>query len=93
LGLLAGNLVNAFDPEVVVIGGGLAERMGDVFVKRIRKVARAQFLQQHNADQVQIVPSLLGAYSGALGSCVLVRQSVAERTPTLTPVDGKALRV
>jgi glucokinase len=78
LGLLASNMVNTLDPEVVVIGGGLAERMGDRFVKRIRRTAREHFLNQHDVERVQIVPSKLGAYSGALGSCVLARNRLAE---------------
>ncbi len=73
LGLLTSNLVNTLDPEVVVIGGGLAERMGDRFVKPIRRVARSHFLNQHDLESVKIAPSTLGAYSGALGACVLAR--------------------
>ena len=75
LGLLASNLVNTLDPEVVVVGGGLSERMGDRFVKPIRRVARSHFLNQHDLENVRIVPSALGAYSGALGACVLVRSA------------------
>ena len=56
LGLLAGNLANALDPEVIVIGGGITERLGERFVERIREHAYKHFLVQRDREQVRIVP-------------------------------------
>lgn len=80
IGDLAGSLVNVLDPEVVVIGGGLAERFGERFVERIRERAIGRLLNTANLDKVRIVPSALGARSGALGACVLSRKHLAAGT-------------
>ena len=71
IGLLAGNLINILDPEVVVIGGGLAQRFGEEFLKPIRETARARLLRPDPEGHVRIVHAILGDYSGALGACAL----------------------
>ncbi|MBS2032249.1 MAG: ROK family protein [Deltaproteobacteria bacterium] len=80
VGDLAGNLINSLDPEVVVIGGGLAERFGERFVERIRVRAYSRLLNTANLNKVRIVSSALGSYSGALGACVLSRKHLAAGT-------------
>lgn len=77
LGLLAGNLVNALDPEVIVIGGGIAERLGDEFVGPIREEARKRFLRPDPEGTVRIVHSELGDHAGALGASYLARRAAA----------------
>ena len=74
LGILAANVVNLLDPERVVIGGGIAERMGEDFVAPIRDTAYEYFLRQSDAHRVKIVPGALGDNAGALGAVVLARQ-------------------
>jgi glucokinase len=74
LGILVANVVNVLDPECVVIGGGLAERLGEDFVGPIRKTAYHYFLQQRGTERVAILPGQLGDQSGALGAAVLARQ-------------------
>ena len=59
LGLFTANLINALDPEVVVIGGGIAERLGEEFVGPIREIAYAHLLSQRDLDKVRIVPTEL----------------------------------
>ena len=71
LGLLAGNLVNAYDPEMVVIGGGVAQRLKKDFVGPIADVARSRFLRPDPDNRVRIVHAKLGDYSGALGASAL----------------------
>jgi glucokinase len=73
LGILAGNLVNCFDPEIIVIGGGVAQRLGDEFVGPIRKMAKERFLRPDTEDRIRIEPAALGDYSGALGASALAR--------------------
>ncbi|MCU1349847.1 MAG: glkA [Acidobacteria bacterium] len=73
LGLLAGNLVNILDPEMVVIGGGIAQRLQNEFVDPIREVARSRFLRPDPDGDVRIEHATLGDYSGALGACALSR--------------------
>ncbi len=77
LGELVANAVNLFDPEVVVIGGGIADRFGEGFVGPIRETARERFLCQRRRDHVRIVPGSLGDDAGALGAVVLARQRLS----------------
>jgi glucokinase len=77
LGLLVANAVNLLDPECVVIGGGLADRMRDDFVKPIREVAYDHFLQQRDAHGIRILAGQLGDNAGALGAVVLARHRLA----------------
>jgi glucokinase len=74
LGILVANIVNTLDPQVVVIGGGIAERLQEEFVAPIRKTAYRYFLQSRDAERVKIVPGVLGDNAGALGAVVLARQ-------------------
>ncbi len=78
LGILVANLVNTLDPECVVIGGGVAERLGEDFVRPIRKTAYENFLRRHDARRVKIVPGQLGDNAGSLGAVVLARQRMKE---------------
>jgi glucokinase len=77
LGLLVGNLVNVLDPEMVVLGGGVSQRLGEPFVAPIREVARSRFLRPDPDGKVRIEPSILGDFSGALGACALARHELA----------------
>jgi glucokinase len=77
LGLLVANVVNLLDPECVVIGGGLADRMHEDFVKPIRETAYEHFMQQRDAHRIRILAGQLGDNSGALGAVVLARHRMA----------------
>lgn len=73
LGLLAGNLVNAIDPEMIVLGGGVPGRLKEDFVAPIRETARSRFLRPDPEGKVKIEHATLGDYSGALGASALAR--------------------
>lgn len=77
LATLVANLVNTVDPEMIVFGGGLVERLGTRFVDPIAREARAGFLSQEGADRIRIVPGELGDHAGTIGAAVLA----AERFP------------
>ncbi len=74
LGILVGNVVNLLDPERVVIGGGIAQRLGEDFVAPIRQTAYEYFLRHRDVHRVKILPGRLGDNAGALGAVVLARQ-------------------
>ncbi|MBZ5546313.1 MAG: ROK family protein [Acidobacteriia bacterium] len=74
LGILVASVVNLMDPECVVIGGGVAERLQEEFVGPIRKTARKYYLSQRDAARIKIVPAQLGDNAGALGAVVLARK-------------------
>lgn len=79
LGLLAGNLANLLDPEVIVVGGGLAERLGERFVAPIRAHAYKHFLVQRDREAVRIVATELKELAAPLGAALLGRRRLAVR--------------
>ncbi len=78
LGLAVANVVNILDPERVVIGGGIAERLGEQFVAPMRPVAYEYFLNQDGAQRIKILPGWLGDNAGAMGAVVLTRQRLGK---------------
>ena len=78
LGLLTANLVNILDPQVVVFGGGLVERLGQSFIDPIARTARTHFMQQEDAEKVRIVPSVLGDHAGPVGAAVVAYRHMLE---------------
>ena len=77
LGLLIASCVNLMDPEAVVIGGGMVERMGDSYIAPARDVAYQHFLNKNDMDKVRIVAAELGDASGAVGAAVLAHQRLS----------------
>lgn len=70
LGIGVANLVAAFDPERVVIGGGLAN-LGERLFEPVRQVVRREVLPPAG-ERVEIVPASLGKFSGVTGAACLV---------------------
>lgn len=62
------NLVNIFNPEMVIVGGGVA-KMGDILLEPARQMVRERAYQLA-ADAVRIVPARLGDDSGVFGAAV-----------------------
>ena len=71
LGLHVGNLINLLDPEVVVIGGGIAERMGERFVAPIRETAWKQLLVSRGRESIRIEATVLKDDAAPLGAAHL----------------------
>jgi glucokinase len=65
LGYGVANLVSLFDPEIVVIGGGLA-RASDLFIEALRNAVKER-AQPISAKQVRIVTSKLSGDANLLG--------------------------
>ncbi len=82
LGLLAGSVANLLDPEVVVIGGGVAERLGERFVEPIRAHAYKHLLVQRDRDRVRIVATELKDLAAPLGAAFVARQRLHGRLDT-----------
>jgi len=78
LGYAVANLVSLFDPEVVVIGGGLA-KASDLFLDALRKAMKER-AQPIAAKQVRVVASRLGSKANLLGVAWEARRRVDERT-------------
>ncbi len=62
------NLVNIFNPEMVIVGGGVA-KMGDILLEPARQMVRERAYQLAS-DAVRIVPARLGDDSGVFGAAV-----------------------
>ena len=74
LGIRIAYLVNLFNPETVVIGGGV-ERAGEIILEPIRKtVQKLAFAQQ--ANMVKIITSALGEDSVCLGAASLAVREI-----------------
>lgn len=69
LGLAVANIISLFDPEVVVLGGGVGAS-GDVLLIPLRTAA-LQWAQPLAAKDVRIVPSRLGGRAPLLGAARL----------------------
>jgi glucokinase len=61
---------NLLDVEAIVIGGGLGVRLGDPFVKRIRKAMEPHLFNDQHPPEVMVAG--LGDLGGALGAALLV---------------------
>jgi glucokinase len=66
LGAAIGSLVNIFDPQVVVIGGGFSQAR-DLFLGPALEAMREEALPP-GRDLVRVVPALLGPDAGLVGA-------------------------
>jgi predicted NBD/HSP70 family sugar kinase len=79
LGIGIGDLVNLFNPQLVVLGG-LYERLFDRFAPSVQEGMRTRVLAAPGT-QVTIVPSALGADAALLGAAELVLAGVIADPP------------
>jgi len=77
VGTAAGSATNLLDVDCVVIGGGLATRLGDHFLSDVRAAAQPALLRPNVANQ--IVLSELGDDCGALGAALIAGDRFAQR--------------
>jgi len=68
LGVGMVNLVNIFNPEIIIVGGGMA-KMGDLLLEPARKVVRERACSL-SAQLVRVVLAQLGDDAGAFGAAV-----------------------
>jgi glucokinase len=69
LGIGVVNMVVAIHPEIVVLGGGVAQ-IGDLLFDTVRKTVRER-VGMFPTDGVSVLPSALGENAGALGGIAL----------------------
>ena len=67
LGAGIGSLINVFDPDVVVVGGGFGASAGELVLASAREAARAEALAPA-AERVRIVCAELGSAAGLAGA-------------------------
>src|ERR1043166_5280776 len=66
LGAAVASFINAFDPEIVIVGGGIAQA-GPALFDPLRKVLD-RFEWRPLDHQVQVIPAALGEKAGAIGA-------------------------
>ena len=72
LGVAMVNLVNIFNPEMIIIGGGMTP-MGDLLLDTARQVVGERAFPL-SAKAVRIVTAQLGEDAGVLGAAIFARQ-------------------
>lgn len=77
LGKHLANMINIFNPELVVIGGTLSAA-GDYFVQPIKQAVKKYSLKLVNNDS-KIVCSKLHEKAGIIGACMTARRQMFER--------------
>jgi glucokinase len=70
LGIGLANLVNIFNPELIIIGGGLS-KMGNMLLEPARKVIKDRAFRLP-AQSVRIVRARLGSNAGIIGAAIHV---------------------
>ncbi|MBN1582099.1 MAG: ROK family protein, partial [Anaerolineae bacterium] len=75
MGLLVASVVNLLDPEVIVFGGGIVERLGADYIDPVRETAEHYYLNQQDKDKIQIVESTLKDNAGVLGAAIMANQA------------------
>ncbi|MBT4312393.1 MAG: ROK family protein, partial [Anaerolineae bacterium] len=68
LGIALAGLVNIFNPDMIVVGGGVAQ-IGDLFLEPIRKTVKERSLPAATTN-VRITAALLGKRSSSTGAIV-----------------------
>ena len=71
LGTIIANLVNLLDPEVIVLGGGIAGAY-DFFIEETKKAA-AGLIVNPNRKNIEIKKAALGNSAGAIGAAILAK--------------------
>jgi len=74
LGIGVASVINLLDVELVVIGGGLAEKLGQGLADRIQSAAAPWMLRPN--PELAWVPAALGDDAGVVGAAALARASV-----------------
>ncbi len=79
LGLAVASIVNLIDPEMVILGGGVVEALGEYFLAPVRETAFANLIAKHDLQRVKIVAAKLGDQAGVLGAAMLAVARVGKR--------------
>jgi len=66
LGTALGSCINLFDPEVIVLGGGIAQAGDALFTPLASALDRVEW--RPGGHRVPVVPATLGEWAGAIGA-------------------------
>ena len=74
LGTGLAGLVHTFNPELIILGGGVA-RAGGFFLQEVEAVLRSSLMDGAFAEGLELKPSTLGDEAALLGGLALVKTS------------------
>lgn len=79
LALGLANLILAFDPGIIVIGGGFGVGVGDRLLQPVREILPGM-LKEYSTEQVpKLVVAELGENAGAVGAAINAIQHVSSQ--------------
>jgi len=87
IGIGIGSLVNVLSPEIVVLGGGVIEALGDDILPRIERSAR-KIAFEYAMKDVRIVKAQLGDDAGVIGAAKLAREALTRSGDAATAAVG-----
>ena len=67
------SLVHAFNPEVIVLGGGVSS-LGPILLDPMERMLKAQLMSPAYIEGLRLVPAALGDDAGLIGAMVLARE-------------------
>ncbi len=77
VGIAFASLVNIINPELIIVGGGVAET-GDLILKFAEDTVRNCAIKP-NSEMVKIVKAQLGNRAGLMGAAALIREEIKSR--------------
>jgi glucokinase len=77
LGAWLGSVVSLLDPDIIVIGGGVA-KIGEPLFERLRAIVPTRTVNPY-AGELPIVPAQFGENAGIVGAAAVVIALLAER--------------
>lgn len=75
------SIANLLNPELVVLGGGVVEALGDPFVETVTNYVRTEPFAA-TTNPLRILASALGDDAGVTGAAIIARQLQAKQTAT-----------
>ncbi|MGP8201552.1 MAG: ROK family protein [Limisphaerales bacterium] len=78
-GIAVANLINIFNPQTVVLGGGVIDALGDEMMAIIVETAE-DYALNGTSKGIEIVASKTGDDAGIIGAAVLARRAAKEKS-------------
>lgn len=67
------SLVHAFNPEVIVVGGGVSE-LGRIVLEPMERALREHVMHRAYMEGLRVVPAELGDEAGLIGALIIARE-------------------
>lgn len=77
LGVGLANAANIFDPDRIVVGGGVLAGTGDLILAPALEAMRSMVVEGRNRPEIPVVPAALGTDAGLIGAAALARDAAS----------------